>query len=170
MTRPTKPEANRTKTCWDLIKGHFGEDGPATAVETGSYRGGFAAGLIGATKKTHVFSVDSWVGRMGQGNLQVYLRRVPELFSRAHPLPGTSSNWAKVFPFTIDLLVLSGAPDPKTLRAELTAWLALVNPGGLVLVGDVRKAEMAEVVLDLLPKARTEALGPGHFLTAVAKV
>jgi hypothetical protein len=168
--RDLRPEANFNVRTWEIIKNAFGKDGPGILVETGSRRGAFAFGAVKNLKRTQVFSIDPWTGRMGQGCLSAYLRRVPELFTRVHPLPGVSVNWAKVFPFKVDCLMVSGVADPASMKTELTLWLPLVNEGGLVLVQDVTEDAMFAVVSALAPGGEREKLGPAHVLTYWAAV
>lgn len=160
-----EPVHNYKDGMWDLIKEHFKGE-PGIAVEVGSRRGHWASGLIAKTKKTQLFCVDPWAGRTGRQNLACWLKRVPEIYQRAHPLVGTSLNWSYYFPYKIDLLFIDGLHDAKSVTLDLSRWSNRMNPGGLIIGHDYNQPDVKKAVDDFFPDLTgTQKFGPQHAVS-----
>ena len=163
--RDLEPRHNYKPAMWDIIKEHF-KDEPKVALEIGSRRGHWATGLMEHTKETQLFCVDPWVGRSGQGNLAVWLKRVPEMYRRVHPLVGSSLNWSKMFQFKIDLLFIDGLHDAKSVTLDIDRWTPFMNPGGLIIGHDYNQDDVKAAVDTFYPELTgKQKLGPQHAVS-----
>jgi len=165
-TKDFQPVHNYKPPMWDIIKEHFGDKEPGIAVEVGSRRGHWAQGLMANTKKTHLFCVDPWAGRQGRQNFAVWLKRCPEIFTRCHPMIGTSMDWSRFFPYQVDLLFIDGLHDAKSVTLDLTRWAPRMNPGGLIIGHDYNQADVKVAVDEFFPELTgTQKLGPQHAVS-----
>lgn len=163
-----EPKHNYKSTMWDLIHLHFHKTNgePNVAVEIGSRRGHWASGLMANTKKTQLFCVDPWSGRVGRTGLAVWFKRCPEVFRRCHPLPGTSNDWARFFPYQVDLLFIDGLHDAESVTLDLKRWTPRMNPGGLIIGHDYNQPQVKTAVDDFFPELDgTQKLGPQHAVS-----
>lgn len=149
--RDLNPIHNYRPDMWRRIREHFRGE-PRVAVEVGSRRGAFAAGLMENTRETILFCVDSWVGRQGMGNLAAWLKRLePWAFRRAFPLKGTSGDWSKIFPFQPDLIFVDAEHDRRSAAFDIRSWSGLLSDGGLLIGHDCNQGSVAEAVRDVFP-------------------
>ena len=163
--RDFEAKHNYKQPMWDLIKEHFKGE-PKVVVEIGSRRGHWATGLMEHTKETQLFCVDPWAGRAGLGNLAVWLKRVPEVYKRAHPLVGTSLNWSRHFQFKVDLLFIDGLHDAKSVTLDLDRWTPRMNPGGLIIGNDYNQDDVKAAVVEFYPEITgKQKLGPQHAMS-----
>ncbi len=164
--RDFEAKHNYKPPMWEIIKEHFNGE-PGVAVEVGSRRGHWAQGLMKHTKKTQLFCVDPWGGRVGRGNLAVWLKRCKdEIFQRCHPLLGTSLDWSRFFPYQVDLLFIDGLHDAKSVTLDLERWAPRMNPGGLIIGHDYNQPDVKAAVDKHFPELTgTQKLGPQHAVS-----
>lgn len=115
------------------------------AIEVGSYVGRTALALLEAGA-SEVYCVDTWEGGADEKDEanRLYQRhgsRVFETFCRnagdaflfdIFPLVGTSLQWAKVWPFKVDLVYLDASHDYDSVKADIEAWWPHVEEGGIL--------------------------------------
>jgi len=161
------PANNYKAQMWEIIKEHFGDKEPGIAVEVGAKRGHWAAGLLQGTKKTQLFCVDPWAGRQGRQSMAVWFKRcAPHVFTRCHPLVGTSLDWSRYFPYFVDLLFVNGLHDAKSVQLDLQRWAPRVKPGGLIIGHDYNEADIKKAVDDFFPDLTgVQKLGPGDAVS-----
>lgn len=175
-SRDLAPPANYLPRMWEVIREQLGKKAEDfIAVEVGSRRGHFAAGLMEAFPGAKLFCVDHWGGRMGQGNMHVWLKRVgPWLFDRAFPLRGPSGDWARCFPFQPDLVFIDAEHDYQNVKFDLGAWAPLIQPGGLLIGHDYNQEGVKKAVDEFVAgrdlNLTAGKLGPHHAVTFWVKL
>jgi hypothetical protein len=161
-TRDSEPANNYTEPMWQLIRDHF-QGEPKAAVEIGSRRGAFAAGLMDDTDNTKIFCIDIWGGRAGRGDLCSWFSRMEKwAFHRAFPMHGSSMFWAGLFPYAFDLVFIDGSRDYEIVKQDMLVWSKLLSNGGLLIGQDYQKEDVKlaanEVFVDCI--AGVKSLGP----------
>lgn len=155
VMRPRDLQEGFAPSMWTIMGEHFktrfDRREPLVAVDVGSQRGVWAAGLMQSTETAKVFSVDAWVGRVGNENLRTWFARMERwAFRRAFPMKGTADEMARIFPFAFDLLYLDGQGPEVSVTDALRSWVGMLSPGGLFFLDRYERPEVraaAESVL-----------------------
>lgn len=159
-SRDLDEKNNYTEAMWALIRDHFKGE-PKVAVEVGTRRGGFAAGLMENTENTKIFCIDTWGGRSGRGDLASWFSRMEKwAFRRAFPMHGASMFWGGLFPYKFDLVFIDAASNPVDLKRDYNTWWNLLSAGGLLIGQHYNHKDVRITANEVFVDVETKGLGP----------
>lgn len=132
------PAADSDAVC-ELVR----KAGPKV-IEVGTWTGCTARKIVEHTS-AQVWCVDHWKGspkdvsgelvaRFGADNVfATFLENnAPYLWKRVFPCRGTSQEWARVWPFKVDLVFIDAGHEYEDVKADIEAWRPHVAPGGII--------------------------------------
>ena len=120
-------------------------------IEVGTYLGEFAEGLMTRweDRVTHYFAIDPWWQRHPQKYMRWWMKRVePWLWSKVHPLKGTSVEWAGVLPYRPDLVFIDGDHRYEAVLKDLETWWPRLKSGGLLIIHDFHDKKTQKATID----------------------
>jgi len=141
--------------------------GSAAAVEVGSWVGSTA--LVLAKHFDRVYCVDTWEGtpsdsigavaaRHGSAKvLDTFCANVgPRLLSTVVPIVGRSLDWARRWPFQVNLIFLDADHDYEAVAADIRTWMPHVQTGGILCGHDWGWPGVTRAVGELVPGYRVD--------------
>jgi hypothetical protein len=163
---PEVADSYYVSAMWEVIEKWSGSQKIGCVVEIGTYEGMWASGLLSRFDVERYFAIDPWHGdntKEWDRHLRKWMQNLEEwLWKSVFPLRGTSNEWARVFPYSIDLLYIDGLHKLPAVRRDLASWYPKLREGGLIIGHDLNNRNVRIAVREFLSSYEVVQAGPPH--------